>query len=47
MRTDVVIYPSLALPWGAEMVCFTILGGHEDLGTGTILDGHDALNSDK
>ena len=31
MRTDVVIYPSLALPWGAEMVCFTILGEHDAL----------------
>ena len=31
MRTDVVISPSPALPWGAEMVCFTILGEHDTL----------------
>ena len=35
LRTDVVISLSPALPWGAEMVCFTILGEH------------DALKSDK
>ena len=31
MRTYVVISPSPALPWGAEMVCFTILGEHDAL----------------
>ena len=31
MRTDVVISPSPALPWGAEMLCFTILGEHDAL----------------
>ena len=25
MRTDVVISPSPALPWGAEMLCFTMV----------------------
>ena len=31
MRTDVVITPSPALPWGAEMLCFTILCEHDAL----------------
>ena len=31
LRTYVVISPSLALPRGAEMVCFTILGEHDAL----------------
>ena len=35
MRTDVVILPLPVPPWGAGMLCFTILGEH------------DALKSDK